>query len=91
MDNPIKTIRHRHALSRKELAQLAGVPYNGVYRTEAGLVQHPHARIVQALADLGYDPEVIRGEYAKYVGELRERAVAKARGTTDGSPWPPEN
>ena len=86
MESPVKMIRCRHALSRKELAHLAGVSYQSVYRAEVGLVQHPYDRIVQTLAVLGHDPDVIRGEHAEFIRQLAQHAMAKARGTTDGLP-----
>lgn len=86
VESPIKMIRCRHALSRMELAHLAGVSYQSIYRTEAGLVQRPYDKIVQALAVLGHDPNAIRREHAEFIRYLAQQAMAKARGTGDGLP-----
>ena len=79
MENPIIKIRKKHNLERKELAHIAGIPYDAVFRTEKGLVQHPHEKIIKALNQLGHDPEEINSKYNKYIQHLREKALEKAQ------------
>jgi DNA-binding XRE family transcriptional regulator len=78
MKNPIIQIRKSHDLTRKELGHLAGVPYDAVYRTETGLVQHPHKKILDALEKLGYQRGKIIKDYENFVEKLRKRAYKKA-------------
>lgn len=77
MGNPVAEVRERHGLTRKELAHLAGVSYDAVYRTEVALVTRPHRKIVEALAKLGYDPTKLRADFAGYAEELKELTMRK--------------
>lgn len=79
MINPIIQIRKHHNLERKDLAHMSGIPYDSVWRTEKGLVQHPHEKILEALEQLGYNPDEVRKKYKNYIEDLQNKAFEKAK------------
>ncbi len=81
MVNPVVEARRQLGLTRPELARGAGVRYDEAYRTEAGLVNAPHHRIVEFLAAAGLDRQELLNRYARYrqasAEDVHRRAVSR--------------
>jgi DNA-binding XRE family transcriptional regulator len=54
MKNPVQTVRERLQLSRMQLALLAGISYEEVWKCEAGYRGSLHARLAECLTEQGY-------------------------------------
>ncbi|MDP2859255.1 MAG: hypothetical protein Q8P50_14965 [Bacillota bacterium] len=81
MPNPVVEARMQLGLTRPELARGSGVAYDAAYRTEVGLVNAPHRRIVQFLVAAGFAREDLLKRYADYrqsaADDLRRRAMSQ--------------
>jgi len=59
MSNPLIQFRAAHGLSRPELALATGIPYNALWRAEAGYPRKLEPNLVRFLVESGYqgDPQ----------------------------------
>lgn len=77
MKNPVTTTRERLGLTRRQLALAARVPYEEVWKCEAGYKQMLHSHLVQYLSESGY-----KGDSAADYRQWRDEVGAGIRAMT---------
>lgn len=55
MKNPVSATREAMSLTRREFALAANLPYEEVWRCEAGYRQDLHSQLSQYLKEVGYE------------------------------------
>ena len=75
--NPIIKVRQEMGLTRNELSKLAGVGYSTLASLEQGRQNSINEDILQALEQLGQEPDRLKAEYAQYRENEREEILQK--------------
>lgn len=66
MNRQLRRLREQNALSRKDLAEIAGVDESTIYRLENGRSRKAMPRTVRQLAKaLGVEPQVLLSEQTR--------------------------
>ena len=76
--NPIKKARQKIGLSRNELSKVAGVGYSTIASLEKGRQNSINENVLQALEQLGQEPDRLKAEYKQYRENEREEILQKA-------------
>lgn len=80
-ENPVKRIRDECDLAQQELAILADVSINTVRNAEKGMTAELNEQILDALEQLGYEPDQIEEDYKDWRVELKQDIIErKGRG-----------
>ena len=64
--NPIKQVREKAGLTRNELSKVAGVGYSTIASLEKGRQNSINENVLQALEQLGQEPDKLKAEYEQY-------------------------
>ena len=75
--NPIIKVRQEIGLTRNELSKLAGVGYSTLASLEQGRQNSINEDILQALEQLGQEPDKLKAEYEKYREDEKKEILQK--------------
>lgn len=76
--NPIQEIRVKNGWTIQELAAVTGLSFTATYNCLNGNTQRINQRILEALEQLGYDPEEIKEQYQEYRKAKQEELMQEA-------------
>ncbi|MFW5988535.1 MAG: helix-turn-helix domain-containing protein [bacterium] len=78
MNNPLEKIRKKNGWSIEEFASVADMSFTAVYNALNGSTQNINSKILEAVEQLGYDPEKVRKEYQEFREAKKQKLMQEA-------------
>lgn len=77
MENPFKTLREKHGLTKMDLAESSYIDVRAIARLEDGLYSNPLPSLVDYWVRKGVDRLTLEGDYDDYIDYVRSESHRK--------------
>ena len=78
MRNPLQEIREKNNWSIQEFASVTGLSFTAAYNCLNGNTQNINQRILDALEQMNYNPDIVEADYQDYRKAKKQELMQEA-------------